>query len=433
MTDTADTTDTITVHRKYLPRPGWSLDLPDYETGRRIVAILERTRLLTKAERDPFIASLALRWTAPITGGAEMTNPIRPYCAHKEEPTMETETRHVDWEQMADLTAYLAHLAEATPGFDDATGEDKAAAIRIHDVLIEQQWPHLDVDGYPKEGSVGLDVALAASDWTFLERWFTNPERMGQWAMDAIGAPIAPTETRRMHWDDEGSLFNELQWLVEGRHPYEERSEDDRKLAQDLINRNIGDTHPEPGGLSDEEYETLDQDTIDDLEAQQATVAITWPAEDWATADRLLAGVELVAGYRFAELRPCRGGAGDPDGNSADIDAAPAPVDSASPERWFIWETVEVLLDELGWLGRRADRVVLPDGAPRGLTADEARSAIAARDALLDQLPNTPADDETPFPVAMSAETWELIDALCAGVDFGWGVGVVGMSKEAAQ
>jgi hypothetical protein len=185
MTDTTDTAEFVTVHRTYLPRPGWSLDLPDYETGRRIVAILERTRLLAKAECDPFIASLALRWTAPISGATEGANAIRPHCAQQEGPTMET--RHVDWEQMADLTAYLAHLAEATPHFDDATGEDKAAAIRIHDVLIEQQWPHLDEDGYPKEGSVRLDVALAPEDWAFLERWFTNPERMGQWAMDAIG------------------------------------------------------------------------------------------------------------------------------------------------------------------------------------------------------------------------------------------------------
>ena len=98
------------------------------------------------------------------------------------------ETRHVEWEQVGDLTAYLMHLAEATPHFADATSEDKATANRIEDAIMEQQWPLLDEDGYPKEGSGGLDITLDASDWAFMERWFTNPERMGKWVMPAIGS-----------------------------------------------------------------------------------------------------------------------------------------------------------------------------------------------------------------------------------------------------
>jgi hypothetical protein len=292
---TTDADDLVTVRSEYLPRPGWSLDLPDHETGRRIIDILERTRLLAEPERDRFIATLALRWTAPFergTGGADAT---RPDCARQEEPA--TETRFVYWDQAGDLSAYLTHVAEATPPFADATEQDKATARRIDAGILEQQRPHLDEDGYPEEGSEGFDVALTPEDWAFLERWFTDETRLGRWATAAIGTSL---ETRRMHWDDEGSLFCELQWLADGVHPYEDRSEEDRAAALDLIQRHVGDTHEEPDAtLSDEEYETLGEDEIFDREQELAMVEITWPSQDWATADRILAGVELVRGYRF--------------------------------------------------------------------------------------------------------------------------------------
>ncbi len=106
--------------------------------------------------------------------------------------TDEMQTRNVEWEQAGDLVAYLMHLAEATPHFADATSEDKAIARHIEDTLLEQSWVYIDEDDgsslAPEWADKPTPFTLAASDWAFMERWFSNPERMGQWAMSVIGS-----------------------------------------------------------------------------------------------------------------------------------------------------------------------------------------------------------------------------------------------------
>lgn len=111
-------------------------------------------------------------------------------------------------------------------------------------------------------------------------------------------------ERRRMSWYDEGSLFNELQWLVDGGPPYEDKSEEERKEAQELIDRYIEFTHEESDGLgeyNDSIYDRLTEAEIDSLEERLSQVEVVWLKEDWETADRLLAGVTLIAGYEFKE------------------------------------------------------------------------------------------------------------------------------------
>ncbi len=106
------------------------------------------------------------------------------------------------------------------------------------------------------------------------------------------------TVCRKMSWDDEGSLFNELQWIADGKEEWDNVGRD---VAQSLIYKYVEHTHPVPeNSLSDEEIEDMNEEEIDAWEEANNEVEVCWSDEDWATCDYLLRGVELVAGYQFA-------------------------------------------------------------------------------------------------------------------------------------
>lgn len=107
-----------------------------------------------------------------------------------------------------------------------------------------------------------------------------------------------PVETRKMSWDDEGSLFNELYWLSEGKFPYDEATPEERQEAYRLCDQYIGDTHEEPDTEICEVHEN-DMEAYDACMEEESQVSIAWLKTDWEICDRLLAGVELVAGYKF--------------------------------------------------------------------------------------------------------------------------------------
>jgi hypothetical protein len=105
--------------------------------------------------------------------------------------------------------------------------------------------------------------------------------------------------------------------------------------------------------------------------------------------------------------------------------------------RTMDWSSESELLNEMDWLAKGADTVLQPDGTSRPMTAEEVTGAAHAFALLLAQEHDEPDldedhPDEPPFAVTLPVEAWTLIDALCVGVDFGWGVGVVGMTQEAA-
>ena len=82
---------------------------------------------------------------------------------------------------------------ERTPGFESATDEDVQTARFIGEGLSEQSLAYGDQHDsstlapawYGKKTPYTLDT----TDWSFLERWFTDP-RLGQWAMEAIGEVV---------------------------------------------------------------------------------------------------------------------------------------------------------------------------------------------------------------------------------------------------
>jgi hypothetical protein len=105
--------------------------------------------------------------------------------------------------------------------------------------------------------------------------------------------------------------------------------------------------------------------------------------------------------------------------------------------RMMDWSSESELLNELRWLSEGTDTILQPDGTNRPLTAEEVAVAAHAFELLLAQEHDEPErdedrPDEPPVAVTLPTETWVLIDALCVGVDFGWGVGVVGMRPEVA-
>ena len=129
----------------------------------------------------------------------------------------------------------------------------------------------------------------------------TAPNSFG-WSCDS------PIERRVMSWEDEGSLFNELYWLSDGDHPFESATAEDRAEARRLSNTYIGDTHEEPDGPPEWVWNffygpdstwTGGETEYDELVARLSQVEVAWLKEDWAVCDRLLAGIELVAGYKF--------------------------------------------------------------------------------------------------------------------------------------
>jgi hypothetical protein len=117
-----------------------------------------------------------------------------------------------------------------------------------------------------------------------------------------------PIERRVMSWDDEGSLFNELYWLADGMHPYESSTKEEQAAAYALCDRYIGSTHEEPEGPPEWVYNlvygpnadgTINEADWDELTERLSQVEVAWLKTDWAVCDRLLAGIELVAGYKF--------------------------------------------------------------------------------------------------------------------------------------
>ncbi len=106
--------------------------------------------------------------------------------------------------------------------------------------------------------------------------------------------------------------------------------------------------------------------------------------------------------------------------------------------RLMHWSEESELINELDWLSRGADDILQPDGTSRPITPEEMSGACHAFDTLLNQEHDEPEldeskDEEPTFEVTLPAEMWELIDALCVGVDFGDGVGVVGTREEAVR
>lgn len=104
------------------------------------------------------------------------------------------EQRHIDWEPIGLLTNYLFTLAAGSIDYGHATEQDRETARRVEHSLTEQSQQYGDPDTGtfldPKWDGKATVYVLDVADWEFCERWFTDPQRMGRWAMERIGEPV---------------------------------------------------------------------------------------------------------------------------------------------------------------------------------------------------------------------------------------------------
>lgn len=214
------------------------------------------------------------------------------------------ESRFVDWQAVGDLSGFLNALNGGGKYFSDATEADRARADTLDQDILEQSRPHLDEDGYPSEGSEGFAVVLAPEDWAFLERWFTDEQRLGPWAMPTIGIKVAQgsdtavaTQTRMMTWSSESALITELHWLSAGAGEVLHPDGTSRPLTAEEI---TGATHAFALLLAQEHDEPVPCGTQDDGQL----FALTLPVEAWALIDTLCAGVDFGWGIGVVGVHP---------------------------------------------------------------------------------------------------------------------------------